>query len=103
MLIKTVYFFIILFTFQSHIQATETPSSSRFLFLVDKESIEEIADRFSTTPDTILGIRALIKNKNVFLERDKESSEELQSGDILSLIDSPPFKMVDLGSDVSLL
>lgn len=103
MLIKTVYFFIILFTFQSHIQATETPSSSRFLFLVDKESTEEIADRFSTTPDTILGIRALIKNKNVFLERDKESSEELQSGDILSLIDSPPFKMVDLGSDVSLL
>lgn len=70
---------------------------------MDKESTEEIADQFSTTPDTILGIRALIKNKNVFLERDKESSEELQSGDILSLNDSPPFKMVDLGSDVSLL
>ena len=101
MLIKTVYFLIILFLFQTHLHSTETTSPSRFLFRVDKESIEEIADRFSTTPETILGIRALIKNKNVFLEREKESSEELQSGDILSLLDSPPFKMVDLGSDVS--
>ena len=102
MLSKTVYFFIILFLFQTHLQANETPTSSRFLFLVDKESIEEIADRFSTTPDTILGIRALIKNKNVFLEREGDTSVDLQSGDILSLNDSPPFKIVDLGSDVSL-
>ena len=102
MLSKTLYLLFLLFLFQTHLQATETPSSTRFLFLVDKESIEEIADRFSTTPDTILGIRALIKNKNVFLEREGDTSVDLQSGDILSLNDSPPFKIVDLGSDVSL-
>lgn len=102
MLLKALYYLIILFLFHTHLYSTETTSFSRFLFFVDKESIEEIADRFSTTPDTILGIRALIKNKNVLLARDNESFGELRTGDILSLVDSPPFLIVDLGSDVSL-
>ncbi len=99
MLLKFLTLLLYLLFFHSSLSASEV--TSRFLFHVNKESIEEIADRFSTSPSTLRGILAIIQNGNSFMETENESSEELKSGDILSLPDLPPFKVVDLGESVS--
>ena len=100
MLSKIFTFSLYVLLLHSSISASEI--YSRFLFRVEKESFEEIADRFSTSPATLRGIMAIMKNKNSFVESENNSSEELRSGDILSLPDLPPYKVVDLGKTVSL-
>ncbi len=100
MLLKFLTFLLYVLFLHSSISASEI--YSRFLFRVDKESFEEIADRFSTSPSTLRGIMAIMKNGNSFVESENNSTEELKSGDILSLPDLPPYKIVDLGKSVSL-
>ncbi|NBU97431.1 MAG: FHA domain-containing protein [Spirochaetia bacterium] len=99
MVLKFLTFLVVILFLQTSLSASEI--YSRFLFRVDKESIEEIADRFSSSPSTIRGIMAIMKNGNSFVESENNSSEELRSGDILSLPDLPPLKIVDLGKSVS--
>ena len=69
-------------------------TTARFLYRVDTESVEELADRFSTTPDSISGCRTILLQGN-FPENDLRV--DLKKGELLSFPDSPPFKVVDLG------
>ena len=71
---------------------------SRFLYRVDTESVEELADRFSTTPDTILGTRDILLGVDTW---DSEERGELKKGEILSFPDIPPFQVEDLGEKAS--
>ncbi len=99
MLLKFLTFILYLLFLHSSISASEV--SSRFLYRVDKESLEEIADRFSTSPSTLKGVLAIIQNENSFVELENEYSKDIKPGDILSLPDVSPFKVVDLGESVS--
>ena len=74
---------------------------TRFLFQVDNETIEELADRFSTTPDTILGNRAILLEGNF---SDKITLDDpLKKGELLSFPDSPPYRVVLLQEKITVI
>ena len=97
---KSLTFFLLLLAMIFSPLLGEENVPSRFLFQVDKESLEELADRFSTTPDTILGTRTILFNGAFSWEYPL--NRELTKGELLSFPDQPPYQVVDLGEKISL-
>ena len=91
--------FFVCTTFSSLVGREVVPT--RFLFQVDNETIEELADRFSTTPDTILGNRAILLEGNF---SDKITLDDpLKKGELLSFPDSPPYRVVHLQEKITVI